>query len=154
MVVVKDYYTDGHVKTIKYMKNGQWHNEDGPAYIEYFNNGVVRVKRYCLHDKMHRDGEPANFYYNMRGKLLMKEYFSNGIIHRNSLDGPAMIIYSITDGIIFRELYHENGNLHRENGPASIEYQEDNIIEKYYINGKQLDEFQSLVLISSMRTGE
>ena len=52
-------------------------------------------------------------------------------------DGPALVEYD--DGNIKFEEYYINGELHREDGPAFISYNHNGIIEDeaYFINGKR-----------------
>jgi len=50
-------------------------------------------------------------------------------------DGPAVINYSINGGLYY-EMYCIDGNIHREDGPAHISKLNGNTIHKFYINNK------------------
>lgn len=55
-------------------------------------------------------------------------------------DGPAWIDY-FEDGSISEEAYYIDGKMHREDGPAHIEYHRGGSVKYlfYYINGIRVD---------------
>jgi len=76
---------------------------------------------------------------------IKRDFYKNGnlrkeIYCKNGLlhreDGPAYINYFINEEV--EKEYYKNGRRHRENGPAIIKHYEDGKIyyESYYINGK------------------
>ncbi len=65
-----------------------------------------------------------------------KEY-RNGRNELHREDGPAVIEYD-AEGKLKRETYYSNGSIHSEDGPALIDYYENNGVkrEAYYIGGE------------------
>lgn len=54
------------------------------------------------------------------GKITFKTYVyqKNNKIHRNSIKGPAQVIYNKKNYLKFESIYIENGKIHNLNGPA------------------------------------
>ena len=76
------------------------------------------------------------------GKLCSECYYKDSTKQKlHREDGPAKIEYYI-NGKIEREEYYKEGVLHREDGPAKIEYWKNGnkSLEVYYIDGKQYRE--------------
>ena len=88
--------------TIVYFLNGEYHREDGPAFI--YDNGDIC---WYLNGKLHRTDGPA---VECHGN---KEWWLNGKLHRE--DGPAI------EYVDCGKLWYLNGQRHREDGPA-VEY--------------------------------
>ena len=64
---------------IKYIQDGVFHREDGPAVIE--QDGRLE---WCKEGKLHRDDGPAILWPDGS-----QHWYTNGVLHR--LDGPAII---------------------------------------------------------------
>lgn len=120
------YYEESNLILEEWYKNGKRHREDGPAYIEYYRDGVISEKKWYI------EGKLVRFY----------DYFDS-----RNLDEDDNIYY-ISYSTIW---YNENGEKHREDGPADIfilkKYSkvDDTIIsvdnyEIWYRNGISYDE--------------
>ena len=116
-----------------YLKDGNLHKEDGPAYIECNDNGTVWREYWYFNGKLHREGRPAVIEYNDDGSISYEEWYLNGQQHRE--DGPAYVEYE--DGSVSSEAWYLNGEKHREDFPAVISYYEDGSVwyEMWYLNG-------------------
>lgn len=97
-----------------WIKNGEYHREDGPAIKRY------RSYRWFINGKLHREDGPAVIYRDGS-----EEWYLHGKLHRT--DGPAI---ELVDGT---KEWYLNGNLHREDGPAIIRHDG---IEQYFVYGK------------------
>ena len=104
----KKKVSEDSVQTIKHgfevwrNSKGNFHREDGPAYIDPHG-----TQSYYQNGELHRIDGPATIYLNG-----MQYFYKNGQKHRT--DGPAIIC---PDG--YQE-YYQNGKRHREDGPAVI----------------------------------
>jgi antitoxin component YwqK of YwqJK toxin-antitoxin module len=114
-------------------KDGEFHREDGPAYIRYNENGNIKYKSYFSNNKLHREDGPASIQYYENGNIQCEYYYLNGKIHKE--DGPAYTVY-YENGNIKYEAYYLNGKINKEDGPAYTAYNENGNIEseKYYLN--------------------
>ena len=81
-------------------------------------------------------------------------YYANGSIEyeewyqngeRHREDGPAFIRY-YANGSVKYEAWSQNDKLHREDGPAYIEYDQDGSVEidRWWFEGKQARDITSL----------
>lgn len=52
----------------------------------------------------------------------MEAYRLNGQRHRDPNEGPAHIYRDRETGAVAQELYYWHGRLHRDGGPAKVEY--------------------------------
>lgn len=118
-------------------KHGMKHRDgDRPAYVDiygkkiWYKNGLV-----------HRDGDqPACIDHEQpfpNGTVYMtKTWYQNGDMHRDN-DEPAVIRWR--DGEIYYQEWRKNGQLHRVDGPATIEtstFQNTRTVHKnWYLNG-------------------
>lgn len=134
-------YKNEKLDTEKYLnKNGDLHREDGPALRRYFENGLIAEENYYINGKLHREDGPALILYlNMKYK---EQFYINGKL-QNRNDKPNVILYDLDTGYLRTEMWlNVDGKLHRDDGPACIEYHlnEDGsdvvkISEKWYTNG-------------------
>jgi len=72
------------------------------------------------------------------GVVTLEAFRLNGKLHRNHHEGPAYICRSAENGRLVYERYYWHGRLHREGGPAKIEYDLTGKIaleEMYYLHG-------------------
>ena len=67
----------------------------------------------------------------------LKEEWRNatGELHREN--GPAIIVANPRTGDVHLQEYYWHGWLHRENGPARIERYSEQLIEEWFITGKE-----------------
>lgn len=136
------YYNDANkIESIKFKRDGKYHNIDFPAIIRYNEDGNINNMIYLLEGKLHRsptDG-PADICYYKNGNIRRECYWLEDKKHRS--DGPAFIWY-LTDGSIWFEEYYIEDKKHRPptDGPAVIEYHPDGdghiAHEEYWIEGK------------------
>jgi hypothetical protein len=70
------------------------------------------------------------------GLIAVEMHRLNGRLHRDSSEGPAFIARTET-GEVGEERYYWKGRLHREGGPAKLEYSVDGRagVEMYYRHG-------------------
>lgn len=140
-------YINGKLVQIRYYKNGNLHNDKGPAVIDFFQS-VFRNRRrknkklipqlisYYKDGKYHREDGPARTSYDSNGRMLFENYFVNGLYHR--IGGPAVINYR---GInVESETWYINGEKHRTDGPAVMRYGYFDYCNIYYINGNKIEE--------------
>lgn len=80
--------------------DGNYHREDGPAYIQYYSNGKVMKEKWYTHGVLHSDTTPSIKMYHTNGELNGIIWYTHGVLHRE--DGPALIRYenkiSISEG--------------------------------------------------------
>ena len=98
-----------------------------PEY-EYFDNGQKRIERHLESGQLHRDDGPAQTEWFENGQLKKEEWYKRGKLHRDGL--PAVIEYQEdrSQYHIYRKQYHQNGELHFENGPADIVFTKEGYI--------------------------
>lgn len=77
MNVERRYYTDGSLKEISCIENGEIHREDGPAVICYYKNGNIRTIYYFKKGKIHREDGPAKICYYENGNIQKVYYYIN-----------------------------------------------------------------------------
>jgi antitoxin component YwqK of YwqJK toxin-antitoxin module len=121
-------------------RNGEQHCSDGPAVIEREADGSL-AEEYWLNGQLHRDDGPAEIEYGPDGFIGYQSYWRDGTRLKDAIqhdteppDGHSKTEY---DGTIIEEC-HQNGQLHRDDGPAHIvENLKNNCREEsYYRNGK------------------
>ena len=83
--------------------------------------------------------ETKHNYYIFGDNDFVKETWENDENRWHKLYGPAQIYYD-KNGLVSRENYYLNGNLHREDGPAIIQYNEngDAKYEHFCLNDRVL----------------
>jgi len=133
----KDYYDDGKIKGIYYLKDELLHRfNNKPAAIIYFKNGKVRRKDYCIENKYYREKGPVSLRYYNNGQVREKIYSKNSSTIFNRNIGPAYQLF-YKNGIKKRIMFIIDGSYHNENGPAIITYDVNGKIdtEDYYLSG-------------------
>ena len=125
------YDENGKIKSESFVVNGKiFRDNDRPAQIAYHDNGKIRKLWFMKDCKLHRDGDkPAVIRYYYVGSLDEEIYYQDGEIDRPHSDRPAHIQYYVrlesTKATIFLEEYYVKSKLHRDNGPARLEYDVD-----------------------------
>ncbi|WP_274630779.1 hypothetical protein [Arvimicrobium flavum] len=98
---------------------GQYHREDGPAYIEHDRNGVVLYESWYRHGDRHREGAPAFLLRDATtGVVTTEGWYANGVLHRTD-GGPAAIVRD-PNGTTTYQAWAEAGQFHRKDAPAKI----------------------------------
>ena len=71
---------DGYTIELQWKnENGEYHNENGPDYIQYDQNGNVLYKAWWINGERHNDNGPAYIEYDQSGNIIKQEYWENGI---------------------------------------------------------------------------
>ena len=72
--IVKYYYETGELwREIYTDSNGNWHREDGPAYVWYFKSGQVEYESYYVNGKELTKKEVEELKRNQE----INDYFKN-----------------------------------------------------------------------------
>ena len=162
------YYESGQIKNETWYKNGKIHRDNDPAVIVYYESGQIKLKIWYQNGKTQREIWYKNGQINRKGGFpAVIEYYENSGYDNDSDDEPDQ--YYENDGygtddeyvkikrngkIKLKIWYNNNGKIHRDNGPAIIEYNryEQLISARWYQNGKiksaklyQNRQFQSAV---------
>ncbi len=110
----------------KHYLNGKLHRVDGPAVT--FNNGT---QKWFIEGKLHREDGPA-IIEGSTVKYYKERYF----IHGKEMYPESLEAFLCMKQGVFKkndvEQHYLNYELHREDGPASINHYE----ESWYIKGK------------------
>lgn len=162
---VIQYDVDRNVELEEYYLDGMYQNRgDLPNVICYNKNGTPCMEEWKTSPgQCHRDNGPAQRFYDEVGRLVKSVYIRDSKVHRE--DGPAIVDYEndgktreswYLDGVyqdrgdlpneivcnaggIYNCMlwYNEDGQLHRENGPASQSFYPDGRIrfEEWHLNG-------------------
>lgn len=77
--------------------------------------------------------KPITIYYPETNFVKTKLYY-NLNYELHREDGPALLEFKESDGTLMKEYWYINGKLHNETGPAYGEYYKDQTIEKWYLN--------------------
>lgn len=103
-------------------------NEVEPYYCEL----------YTLDEMWHRRDGPAYSEYYRNGNLRLYKWKFRGRHHR--IDGPACVEFH-THGRI--EIYLQFNKLHREDGPAIVHYDKNNVIckEEWFLDGYKTSKY-------------
>ena len=118
--IIDEYDNKKILTKLKWYKNGNLHNEIGPA--------TKKFTRYNNKDVIFLEG------YRIDGTKIQENWFKDGNIHRKN--GPAIIEYFGKK--VSHEQYYINGIKHRVDGPAYLEYSISNNKVRYceyYLNG-------------------
>jgi len=143
------YWPNGNKQFEVYMIDNKYHREDGPAKIYYHENGNIRCKIYYIDDHITK-----RFFYYENGNIRCKVYYIDDHITKR--------FFYYENGQLEQEDYwinnpdypdHEIGILHREDGPARIQYHENGIIKKeeYSFEGEILSIFQWMIMVSTKK---
>lgn len=134
----------------EYYSNGLLHNDNGPAYIKghlFYEESTYHGALYCdehrykeryyKNGKKHRDHNDLPAVITMDGATIHK-WYHNGRPYREN-NRPTVVL---NEGTYRCELWHSyelsDGHdkvLHREDGPARIIYNEQLIIQEWFIDG-------------------
>lgn len=109
-----DYNGDKIITTIEYITNGKYHREHGPARLFLYDNGAIKEEHF------YKNGE---FY--AEDKLTIIKYYKNGKVRsycRQLKKNNINVISFKKDGSIEKECWYLDSKLHREDGPAMINY--------------------------------
>ena len=169
---IQTFYNNGKKSSELYYINNRLHREDGPAIAYWYEDGSLNSEEYHINGLLHRENAPAKIRYLLNGRYEYVKYYINGQVYREN--GPAFISFFTSGDISevnFYEMpdtryrkdnkpcsivYHPNGQtrsevykntqgvIHRDDGPAQIEYAYDGRImsESYYMNGKLCRRFE------------
>ena len=130
----------GHHHGEYWYRDGQQHREDGPAVVEHEGNGSSS-EEYWRNGKRHRDDGPAEIQRRPDGSIQSQYYWRDGTQPKDTPQRDVDPIEGYTRktrsyGTIVEE-YRQNGELHRQDGPARVERcTDDSLIEGYYRNGR------------------
>jgi hypothetical protein len=117
-------------------RDGQQHCSDGPAVVEREADGSV-AEEYWVNGKLHRDDGPAEIEYGPDGFIGYQSYWRDGTqledaIQRDTDPPDGHRRKTEYDGTIIEE-YRQNGQLHRDDGPAHVvEHLKNNTREESY----------------------
>lgn len=84
-----------------YVVDGKLHSEKGPAIVVLGEHGSIVSEHYYIDNKLHRDNAPAILEYDC---LDYAGDFSDNLVN------------------CYKFQYCQNGEMHRDDGPASISY--------------------------------
>lgn len=148
------YYPSGRVKMEELFEEGLLIHDSMPARVEYYDRddniseslsdfGEKPVKKatYVRNGYIHRKGDlPARYTFTEDGVLISEEYFKENRRHRNG-DQPSLTEYSPVTQRVIRKMYHKDGLMHRENGHAWSEWNENGELqfERMFREGKRTD---------------
>lgn len=105
-------------------------------YAEFYDNGNKAIEVHYKKGKLHNDEGPAEMFYSIDGKLDNEKWYQNGKLNSFE-DKPSCIIYDCLGNKMI-EKWYKNGKLHREIGPARIDYFSTGEIQsvEYYLEDK------------------
>ena len=118
------------------------HRKDGPAYIEYeYNysgdNYPITKEIYYNNGKIHRENGPAIIEYNGHFRYCLQKYVDYYAEGKLKHIKNKNLIYFFRNRVATKEIYFNDGIIHREDGPALLEYDNigDFISKEYYFFG-------------------
>ena len=92
------YYEDGvTVEYKEWLKDGQRHRVDGPAFIYYHESGNKDTEEWYLSGQLHRTDGPAKIVYFKDGTVLFANWWIGG----------EKIAFTDTNSVSFKELLKE-----------------------------------------------
>ncbi|MEQ8328095.1 MAG: hypothetical protein RIE84_11285 [Parvibaculum sp.] len=123
----------------KIYQQGSLHNPDGPSEtVTDLETGIVVEETWHLQGLEHRtDGPAFTMRHPQTGVVLVERWSLYGVIERGD-DGPSQIHRDPSTGRVRLEQWHTAGNLDREVGPASIQYDTESgkiVQQRYFHNG-------------------
>ncbi len=129
---------------MNYHKGGHHREDDLPAEIRRWpKTGVVMIERYYRRGQLHRDGDkPAEIYRDSQtGQINGLIYCVDGDRFREG-DRPAVQEFDPVTGALTREEFYHEGKLHRDHGPAILDYDVDGKVIhgslQYFRNGRAI----------------
>lgn len=153
--IIDEYNNKKILTKLKWYKNGNLHNEIGPAikkFTRYSNKDVIFLEEYYTNGKVNRINGPAMIRYGIDGTIMQENWFKDGKIHRKN--GPAVIEYFGKK--VRYEQYYINGIRHRVDGPAYLEYSiSSNKVNyyEYYLNGVRRKSEDVESILSKIKDG-
>ncbi len=141
------------VTTKIWVEEQKHHRDDGPAIIEIDHNDNTISEEWYLNGKLgrHDDGPTITAYDE---GVKVEEIWQTGKI-RHRKNGPAYIMTDSGTGEVRHESWYENGKLHRETGPAVIDY--DGVVvtrESWYLDDKLHRENGPASIFRDAKTGD
>lgn len=139
---------EASISSIHHMKYGVHHNELGAAIKNYYPDGRINSKQWYINGSFaiglckityYPHGTVMNFIIKHDDNIMIiyryspdSILYSITYINKEELihrdDGPAVIEYHDDGETIKREEYYKNDKLHREDGPALIEWRLNKVI--------------------------
>lgn len=105
MMLLKHFYMGGQLKQFCHYFNGKLHNVEGcPAHTTYYENGSEASCKWMINGEQYRDKDDKG-----KSRPTYEEYYENGKIKK--------------------QMWCACNVLHRNDGPALIEYFEDGTIK-------------------------
>lgn len=117
------------------------HHDTEPAIRTKNANEDVISEVWFRNGWVHRENKPAYLEFEDR-KVRKESWYLYGKKHR--LGGPSDISYAKLDETFLEEKWHQNGLLHRTDGPA-ITVQRNVPYESWYIFGESVPSFSKLL---------
>ena len=75
----QEFWSNGNILSEEFRnRNGEWHNDAGPAIRRWYENGQLAYEFYYLHGKSHNAAGPAYREWHENGVLESEEYWLNG----------------------------------------------------------------------------
>lgn len=124
-------------KVFLYLKDGKAHRRNGPAETVVGPDGKVRREVYMIDGVRHRENGPAYIEYNPNGTYERAFFYLNGDVGRLE-DEPSQYSFD-SSGNLQGVKYYKKGVLHRDVGPALVEFRNGTpTLELYYINDREV----------------
>lgn len=99
------------------------HRTNGPADIKYydFEGRACRSETFFRQGLRERPGDlPSQVVVDVEtNEEILQRWYQAGEFSRHG-GKPALLVKDFRSGVVWREEYWEDGQMHRENGPASI----------------------------------
>lgn len=132
--ITRQYYPDGHILSeIMYIDGKISGDEHDPSMILYYSDGNIKSYDYYINGIRHRDNDlPAHISFYIDNTIESEYYYKHGKIHRDE-DKPSRILYYPSNNenkSIRQETYFYMDRIHRDNGPAIIDYYPDGSIKQ------------------------
>ena len=129
-------HRNGNIASQKWRNNGLLHRVTGPAEINYNFNGDKINESWYKNGKRNRVNNPALITFGYNGQPIKKVWYTKGKKTKENF-------YSGYNDLIKQRWFNNNGQLHRNRGPAEISYRfnaDKNTMEIeeqiYYENGR------------------
>jgi hypothetical protein len=114
-------FDDREVHGEEYRVHGELHrpSAEGPAVLVKTPDETPILEIYAEYGNLHRNPEQGPAWRETKNGKEDIQYRVRGDFHREETNGPALIERDVTTGVILREEYFRDGQVHREDGPAS-----------------------------------
>jgi hypothetical protein len=120
------------------------HRPNGPAEIEYYDweGRACRAETFYKQGQIYRANDlPSIVVVDVETNLEILQRWSVAGATGRPGGKPAFILKDLETGVVIREEYWENGDLHREHGPAVIDREHENgavVKEIFYTRGQEI----------------